>query len=680
MFGLFGNSKLENVLVPHRLMKLVVFAYMALLVPHFERIPLAAIIYIVLVVLWRLLNVYINLPLPGVFAKLLLVAAMISLLIVNFAVSLSVNSAVAFFAIVLGLKLLELKKSDGLYAYIFLLMYLAATQFLFEQSLFVVLYQVFCVGLLFYLLLLLNSPSGAVAREGVFSIGKMLIVAAPFVVIIFLFFPRMAPLWSVPLDSGSARTGISDEMSPGDIANLAQSDERAFRVKFKGETPPARELYWKGLVLDIFDGQRWTSSENSFITKIGRVPDVRLQKDVSDLSYQVTIEATNQLWGFSLVDPAPASSNIYVSMDGLVRFREMLLNTSIYQVDHLPSSLKPSNTTLSYADQQRFLQIPQTNNFRTKQWVVEQLNKHGNIETVFASLLEKIAVEDYRYSLQPPRLGENFVDEFLFDSKIGFCAHYASATAYVARLLGIPSRVVIGYQGGEYITEGDYVVVHQYDAHAWVEVWQNDKGWLRVDPTAYVAPDRIERGIREATREEGGFLSENIFSAARYDDFGFVKWARQRMDMANYYWQQKVVGYSGDSQSSLMLQWFDSNSIELMASLMAVCSIIVFLLMLLIKNRQWLLAFFHRRTYYETFCMLCAKAGFPREPGEGPKKYAQRLRQQMPDAATQIDFITNAFITQTFKVTKSDSEWSGIDKLMQPHLLQLKKKLKRGQS
>jgi transglutaminase-like putative cysteine protease len=676
MFGLFSKSKLESSLVPHRLMKLIVFAYIALLVPHFERIPLTAIIYIALIVSWRLLNIYINLPLPGVFAKVLLVVAMVSLLIVNFAVSLSVNSAVAFFAIVLGLKLLEIKKADGLYSYIFLLMYLAATQFLFEQHLFVVLYQVFCIGVLFYILLTMHSPHGVVASDGIFSIGKMLMVATPFVVIIFLFFPRMAPLWSVPLDSGSARTGISDEMSPGDIANLAQSDERAFRVKFKGDTPPARELYWKGLVLDIFDGQRWSSSENSFVTKIGRVPDIRLQKDVSNLSYQVTIEATNQLWGFSLADPLPASNNIYVSTDGLVRFREMLLNTSVYQVDHAPSAASMGTSGLTYAEQQRFLQIPRTNNARTKAWVGDQLNKLGSIEAVFASLLEKIATEDYRYSLQPPRLGDNFVDEFLFDSKVGFCAHYASATAYIARLLGIPSRVVIGYQGGEYIAQGDYVVVHQYDAHAWVEVWQYGRGWLRVDPTAYVAPDRIERGIREATREEGGFLSDNIFSAARYDDFGIVRWARQRMDMANYYWQQKVVGYSGDNQSSLMMEWFNSNSIELMASLMAGCSLIVFVLLLLIKHRQWLLSFFHRSSYYETFCQLFAAAGFPRAPGEGPKKYAQRLRQSVPDAAPQIDFITNVFIAQTFKASGDKSAPINIDKMIQAQLLQLKKKLK----
>lgn len=678
MIGLFGHVQIVKAPLTQRIMLFLAAAYMALITPHIERLPWSALGFIACVLGWRVLSLFNRAPLPGAIGKTLLVFVMLSILATGFSLHFSVSSAVAFFAIVLGLKLLELKKVQDVYVYIFLLIYLAATQFLFEQHLLVVLYEIACIGWLLYILLVIHSPAEKGGSKGIWAIVKVLAIAAPFVVIIFLFFPRIAPLWSVPLESGSARTGISDQMTPGDIASLAQSDERAFRAKFQKTVPAKRDLYWKGLILDVFDGQKWTSSENQTYQPLGRIPDIRLEKDVSDSAYKITMEATDQNWAFSLNHPLAASSNVYVNTDGLVRFRQRLMNASIYQVDHKWMDPQPSGryADFAFAEQRRFLQIPQTDNKLTKAWVASQLESLQNIEAVFASLLSKFQNEEYHYSLKPPLLGENFVDDFLFGSKVGFCAHYASATAYIARLLGIPSRVVIGYQGGEYVEQGDYVLVHQYDAHAWVEIWQNGTGWLRVDPTSYVAPERVESGIREATRNSGGFLEDNLFAAARYDNFGLIRWVRHQLDTANYYWQQNIVGYSGASQQSLMKDWFDSDSIQTMAVMMVSLSAGLFAVMLLGRNRQWVLALFAKKSFYEKFCHVCERHGYPRRVGEGPAQFAQRLKKELPQASVDIDKITQAFITLTFKNGIPQDKLPMLNKYMEVNIKEFKRHIK----
>ncbi|WP_265013566.1 transglutaminase family protein [Marinobacter daqiaonensis] len=374
----------------------------------------------------------------------------------------------------------------------------------------------------------------------------------PVVIALFIFFPRMAPLWSVPLVSGEARTGISDTMTPGDISSLAQSSERAFRVSFGGNLPEHRDRYWRGLILDRFDGTTWTQWQEELPTRPGRVNRDPGSGGLAVNEYDVLMEASGQPWVYALDDSRPVSANVEEVAGGLFRLRRPADTDVGYRLALDPDSGRRAEEPLAPDMRRRYLQLPDRGNPRARELVASLSREYQSDGRVALAIMNRFREQPYYYTLRPPAMPDDPVDALLFDARRGFCAHYASATAFLLRSAGIPARVVVGYQGGSAGADNAYLIVRQFDAHAWVEAWIKGQGWVRLDPTAMIAPERIESGLRDAMAEEGSFLENEWASPERYGDLAMLQWASLQLDRVNYNWQRWVVGYQGQSQLDLM--------------------------------------------------------------------------------------------------------------------------------
>ncbi|MEO9589674.1 MAG: transglutaminase family protein, partial [Marinobacter sp.] len=268
--------------------------------------------------------------------------------------------------------------------------------------------------------------------------------------------------------------------------------------------------------------------------------------------YDVLMEPTDQTWAFALEDSLAVSNNVKSTDEGLFRFDRPADSAVRYRME-LVRNQPTEGTSEEPGNLQRYLQLPQSGNPRARVFGQQLADQHdNNPQAVVQQLLNRFREQPYFYTLRPPAMPVDGIDSLLFDEKRGFCAHYAGATTFVLRAAGIPARVVVGYQGGEPGADAEYLIVRQYDAHAWVEAWFPGQGWVRVDPTAAIAPERIEFGLREAVAEEGSFLENDWTSPQRYGDLAVLQWASLQLDKINYHWQRWVVGYQGQSQMDLM--------------------------------------------------------------------------------------------------------------------------------
>ena len=463
----------------------------------------------------------------------------------------TVDTAASFLVLTVALKWLELGRRRDLFILFFIQCYLAVVTLLFHQS------MLWTGGLLVSLFLLFTGLQMALGGRGQVMGGEAMKRSAlvfvkmlPVVVVLFIFFPRIGPLWSVPLVSEQGTTGLSDTMAPGAITSLAQNDDPAFRVTFGGDTPRPGQRYWQALVLDRFDGKRWDRRSLDEREGVSRVPEDASAGELANDEYEVMLEPHGRRWGFALVDSVPASTNVQLNRNGMVRFERSVDTRRRYRMQF---EQPPEARRLSDAERRFYTRLPGGTNERTREWVARQRRAADGRQALIRRLMEHFNEEAFHYTLQPEALGNSdTVDGLMFGTREGFCEHYASALAFMLRTAEIPARIVTGYLGGESGVDNEYLIVRQYDAHAWVQAWLPGRGWVRLDPTAMIAPERIENGLREAMQEEGGFLSDDPFSMNRYADVGWVNWMRLRLDAANYYWQRWVVGYEGQTQLSLL--------------------------------------------------------------------------------------------------------------------------------
>lgn len=546
--------KVKGHSVPTRALIWLIISFGILILPQFDRLPLWLTAVCVTLGGWRWLAQLGHLRLPGRLLRTAIMLATVALYVITVNGRFSVDTAASFFVLAAGLKWLETRASRDFYVLFFVLTYLAAVNFLFQQGIGWTVVNLIGVVCLLIGLQVLNAPTLAGAiRASWKRLGMMTLKTLPIVVLLFVFFPRMAPLWSVPLVSDRGTTGISDTMTPGSISDLAQSSERAFRAAFGGAIPVHRERYWRGLILDRFDGETWDQRDDAPFVRPGRVA---LDGGIGELEsnqYDVLMDATNQYWAFALENSVAVSDNVRVGPGDLFRFKRPADTSVRYRMAVEPAGANlEGSTSLTDLDRRRYLQLPPTGNPRARALAEKMRQKTNGARELAQSILERFRFDEYFYTLRPPVMPENGIDNLLFDEKRGFCAHYASAAAFLLRAAGVPARVVVGYQGGEVVGKSEYVLVRQYDAHAWVEVWLSDAGWTRMDPTAAISPDRIESGLRDAMAEEGSFLANNWTSPQRYGDLAVVQWASLYLDRINYQWQRWVVGYQGQSQMDLM--------------------------------------------------------------------------------------------------------------------------------
>lgn len=311
-------------------------------------------------------------------------------------------------------------------------------------------------------------------------------------------------------------------MAPGDIEKLAKSGDLAFRVAFKGKRPAQHDLYWQGLVLNHFNGHEWRQFARDYDVyqlKTALLSHYRwnpksVQVQGTAVPYEAIYESSGQPWLFTLAPTVEVEGAVLRGADYRVMAQQELQAPFLLKAVSYPDAQRDS--VLPEYLRTLALGLPPTGDARSRTLAQQLWRETGNPQAYIDKVLARFSEQAFAYTLNPPTLGErDTIDAFLFDSQRGFCAHYAGSFVFLMRAAGIPARVVVGYQGGEWNDAGQYLAVHQYDAHAWAEVWLAGRGWVRIDPTTAVAPSRTEQGLEAAVQAEGTFLADAVFSPAK---------------------------------------------------------------------------------------------------------------------------------------------------------------------
>ena len=620
-------------LIPGAALVWLMGGFALLLLPQWDRLPVWLMVSCIVLAAWRWLAQLGKLRLPGRWSRSGLMVVLVAVYIATVQGRFTVETASSFFVLAVGLKWLETRSVRDFYVLLFILVYLSSVNFLFHQEIHWTVVNLAGVLVLFVGLQVLNAPGiPAAARAGWKRLGLMFLKTLPVVVLLFVFFPRMEPLWSVPLVSGEARTGISDSMTPGDISSLAQSDARAFRVTFGDEIPPHRDRYWRGLFLDTLDGDTWRQSRGREFRRPGRVAVDGGVGLLQPEEYDVLLEPTDQTWAFALEGSEPVSDNVTRNEEGLFRFDRPADSTVRYRMALTPEGDSSLN---ALQNPRQYLQLPASGNPRARQLAQTLKAQTFGPQELAVSILRRFREQQYFYTLRPPKMPDNGIDALLFDSKRGFCAHYAGAMTFLLRAADIPARVVVGYQGGAPGAGDEYLIVRQYDAHAWVEAWMPGQGWTRFDPTAAISPERIESGLRDAMEEEGSFLENDWTSPQRYGDMAMVQWASLQLDKMNYQWQRWVVGYQGQSQMNLMSRLpggFGLRELGYVTAGVVGGALLFAGLFTALRGRS-----FARRDPLSRVLgrwhAVCEDAGVPVRHGETPSRQAERLARAEPSVA-----------------------------------------------
>jgi transglutaminase-like putative cysteine protease len=449
----------------------------------------------------------------------------------------------------------------------------------------------------------------------------------------WIFFPRIAtPFWSVPIDTSTASSGLSDRMSPGDISSLSLSNAVAFRVKFQDAMPPPHKRYWRGLVLNRFNGRTWTGSEPTFSRN--RRDDIEYEGD--PVNYQVTLEPTRQQWIFALDIPFDADlDRTFMDSGHQLARMQPVDQRVVYNATSYPDFRMSNNLNEFWRD--RFTNLPEDTNQRSVQLAREMRDRAGSNETFINNVLRMFNREDFYYTLEPPALGGNPVDEFLFDSRRGFCEHYASAFAVMMRAAGIPSRIVLGYQGGEVNPVGDYLTVRQADAHAWTEVWLRGRGWYRVDPTAAVAPERIEMG-RYGAMMDGIGESWGLTAPSQWAYRIEMTW-----DAMNARWNEWILAYGPENQGQFM-RWLGMEDPDWRQMMLTLIAISVFLIALVSLHLMMRYRPPQKDEAARLYSKFIGATGVEMRAGESPLAYSARLATEKAGISDAAAGITDLYL------------------------------------
>ena len=601
--------------------------------PHAGRLPWWIVTLALMLMAWRLHLGWMRSELPRKWLLLLVVVGTLAGVYLSYRTIFGRDAGIALLLVMLALKLLEARtRRDGMLL-AFLGYFLVITNFLHSQSIPTALYMLVCVWLITAALVFLQHGRQEVSiRIPLRTAGVMLAQSLPLMLALFLFFPRVqGPLWGLPHDAFSALSGLSDTMSPGGLTNLTLSDAVAFRVEFKGQAPLPKDRYWRGPVMWDFDGYTWNASPYQYAA--------RLSYDTYSppVEYQVTLEPHNNRWLFALDLPGIVPPGATPTADFQLRSVAPVNSRMRYDMtSFLSYEIGQSESELVL---RRALRLPAGSNPRTVEFARGLRQRVADNRAFMNEVLSMFRNEAYFYTLSPPQVGDHPVDDFLFQTRRGFCEHYASAFAVLMRAAGIPSRIVTGYLGGEINPLGDYMIVRQSDAHAWAEVWFADSGWVRVDPTAAVSPLRIESGIAAALPR-----TEPLPALAR-GDYAWLHRTRLAWDAMANSWNQWVLGYNTERQRDFMSRiGIERSNWEALATLLVITTGGVTLILLLLALRRLQARADPVKRAYLAFCAKLAAVGLPRAPSEGPVAYADRLARTRPHLEAAVSRVTALYV------------------------------------
>ena len=635
---------------------LLLASALLVLAPHTAHLPAWVSLLCGLTLLWRAAITLQGKRMPSPVLLLPLAAIAMAGVSYTYQTLLGRDAGVAMLVLLVAFKMLEMHARRDLFVVVFLCFFLVLTNFFYEQGIGTALLM--AVSVLALLTAQMSFQfSGAVPplRQRFLMSARVLALAAPLAAALFFLFPRIeGPLWGMPGDAASARSGLSETMAPGTMANLAQSGEPAFRVRFDGAPPPQEQLYWRGPVLGEYDGRTWTRVRTATDRASGPA------SDPASTPAQLALSVSGKPVGYEVtLEPMPSYSRWLFALEMPQRLPELDGNIAQVSSEFEITSAFPVEARLRYrmdsfvdyrlqapgipGDTGQWLRLPGNSNPRALMAGLSLRAEPDPRERV-AAVLDSFRREHYVYTLNPPLLGRHAVDDFLYGSRAGFCEHFAGSFVFLMRAAGVPARVVTGYQGGELNPIDGYVTVRQSDAHAWAEVWLARRGWVRVDPTAAVAPERVRRGLDEAIPPAPPFGLEGLGRLMRFDS-GSNPWLAQMryaVGAMNNGWNQWVLNYSPQRQRALV----DSVQSSLLDWRMALALAVLTTLLLLARTLRRRREIDPIDALYSALCTRLARMGLPRSADESPSVYAAHVaaaaaagRLAPPVAAAAAEFL-----------------------------------------
>ena len=554
------------------------------------------------------------------------------------------DPCVAFLFALVGIKYLEVRTIRDGTLLVCLALFLLITPFFYDQSLLAglaALPAVLAAGAAMESLSARGAPAFSVrgVRDAWLRTATMIAQGLPIAAALFLLFPRLAsPLWGLPADHAAA-TGLSDRMSPGSISELSLSDAVAFRVDFDGAIPPSRLRYWRGPVLSLFNGREWRAMAPQAGGRLvtGDGPPTR---------YTVTLEPNDHPWLFALdfpsalpeIDPDAGVRGNAGGLAGYSREQQLITRAPVSQpLRYTVQSRLVDRYPVASAREAQTNARPPAGNPRTVDFARAMRERYPGERQFIGAVLQWFHTEPFFYTLAPPLLDDGEpVDMFLFDTRRGFCEHYASAFVVMLRAAGIPARVVTGYQGGEINPRGGYMIVRQSDAHAWAEAIV-DGEWQRFDPTAAVAPSRIERGLF------GSVPAGDPVPLFARQDGGWLKGIQLAVDAINHQWRHNVIEFNRDRQRALWREWKMDRFAPWQIAVGVVSAVLVWSLGVF----AWFAARRKRQerasALWNDACRRLARGGLPRLPHEGPLAFAARASRRWPQFAIAFTAMAESF-------------------------------------
>ena len=608
-------------------------ALLIAIVPHVPFLPVWITAAFIACAAWRYAIEKRRRTLPAAWVRAALALGCFLGVLATYSSISGVGPGSALLAIMAAMKLLETRQRRDQFVLLFLSIFLVMSSLLREQYLWSLPYMIIGMLVIMTAWLRMSAGESQTARASFVTGGRLLLYAAPIAIVMWVFFPRIAtPFWSVPIDTSRATTGLSDTMSPGDISSLSLSNDVAFRVSFDGAIPEPRDRYWRGLVLTRFNGRTWSGQE----PMISRSAREQIEVLGDRIDYEITLEPTRQQWIFALDMPSEWSLTRTNMGPQQQLFRETPIDQRIaYSVTSYTDFRVGAELSRLYRNW--YSQLPEGSNPRTAEFARSMRDAAGSDRQFIESVLQMLNREEYFYTLEPPPLGSNPVDRFLFETRRGFCEHYASAFSVMMRNAGIPTRIILGYQGGEVNPLGGHLIVRQSDAHAWTEVWLDGSGWQRVDPTAAVALERVEYGASDAAFE--GIGETWGFSAPSR----LLHQATMAWDMINAKWNDWILGYGPDKQNSLM-QWLGMHEPTWRKMMLTLIALVVGVIMLISLMLIWRYQPPRKDEAALLYARFVKKTGIKPRTGETARLFALRASKSGGLPATTVDKVTEAYL------------------------------------
>lgn len=541
---------------------------------------------------------------------------------------------IALLAVMAGIKPLEVSSRRDSMITVFLAYFLTITSLFVFENLAMTLYLFVSVWVTTGVLIQVNDPDGAMGRQLRLS-ARLVLVAIPLMAMLFLLFPRLSgSFWGSPW-SRQGRSGFSGIMRIGDVSRLALDDEPAFSVSFDSAVPHVNQLYWRGIVFQRFDGRTWQPARRIKARRHGIAGEGLAR-------YTVILEPHGYRHLFALDLPATANPVATIMEDHTLvtrrRVRQRFSYGAASFLDYRQASAGlPDPATLD---------LPASKNPLTLELGQRWAREYDAPGEIVAAGLAFLRENGFAYTLRPDRLGPDAIDDFLFASRKGFCEHFAAGFAILMRAAGVPARIVGGYQGGRWNALGDFFTVRQSDAHAWCEVWLPEKGWIRVDPTFAVAPERIDQGLERALGQgalEGSFGRGRNWWQTNWIDLLEMTW-----EAVNIRWNMWFMGFSAEDQLALMKRL--GISLGRQGGWMVVMILpSLFIVVFILAGR---LGRWSRKPssedktlkIYSRFLKKMERAGLPKAPHQGPLVYAGWISRKVPELKQDVEKISGLYI------------------------------------